>query len=247
MLFSKTADREKLNLLCFPYAGGNADFYNRWNGPELEGIVVHPVQLPGRGQHINMPLVTRMALMTELLADELHHFQGCRFALLGTSMGGWLIYQLAQQLKQLGDAMEPECLVICSSAHPAFRKYLPQINDTDPNTAIKRLGEFNPACLEVLHNPELASLFLPILQADFALCRSWQFDPSLIIDCPILAFHGRQDRIVDQGMMRPWKDLTSGSFRLASVEGDHFFTEHPPVHFLGELRQLLLSTSQQPA
>jgi surfactin synthase thioesterase subunit len=246
MLFPKQADPEKLNLLCFPYAGGNADFYNRWNRVTKNELVIHPIQLPGRGQHINLPLISSMALLTELLVNEIHHFRDCRFALLGTSMGGWLIYQLAQQLKYLNSTAEPECLIICSTAHPAFRRHLPQINDIDRNTAIKRLGEFNPSCLKTLENPELASLFLPILQSDFALCRNWQFNETLKVGCPILTFHGIRDSIVSHDMMLPWRALTSGAFRLNSVDGDHFFTENPPPGFLDQLLHLLRVTARQP-
>lgn len=176
MLFSKSAHPDKLNLLCFPFAGGSADFYNRWNSPALNDIVVHPIRLPGRGQLINLPLISNMPLLIDLIIDELYRFRDCRFAFLGTSMGGWLALQLAQELKRRESSLQPECLVICSTAHPAFRKHLPQIDNIDQSTAIRRLGEFNPSCLVTLKNPELASLFLPILQADFTLCRTWQFN-----------------------------------------------------------------------
>lgn len=246
MLFSKSAHPGKLNLLCFPFAGGSADFYNRWSSPSLNDTVVHPIRLPGRGQLINLPLISNMPLLIDLIINELYRFRDCRFALLGTSMGGWLALQLAQELKRRESLLQPECLVICSTAHPAFRKHLPQIENIDPSTAIRRLGEFNPSCLVTLKNPELASLFLPILQADFTLCRTWQFNSNVGVNCPIWAFHAHDDHIVDYSMMLPWKNLTCGAFQMTRVDGDHFFTEHPSPAFLEQLHHLLHVTQRQP-
>ncbi|MBJ9975367.1 thioesterase [Pseudomonas sp. S75] len=239
MLFTTPPDPDKLNVLCFPYAGGNADFYNRWNPRLPDDICFHAVQLPGRGKHIELPLIGTMELLITLLMDELTLFRHCRVALLGTSMGGWIAFQLAQHLQMAGHCVQPQCLILCSTAHPDYRVHLPDLSGLDRASAIERLGIFNPGCLSVLGNPELADIFLPILRADLNLCRRWRFQARPVLSCDMLAYHGASDRIVDYAMMPAWSTLTRGVFTLDRVHGDHFFTERPEQSFLEHLKKNL--------
>ena len=244
MLFSKPPDPDKLNILCFPYAGGNADYYNRWSTQLDESICLHPVHLPGRGKYIQRPLISSMELLITLLIDELDTFRDCRVGFLGTSMGGWIAFQLAQQLNTSCHPVQPECLIICSAAHPDYRSHLPDLSGLDTQHAVNRLGTFNPACLNVLSNPELAEIYLPILQADLLLCRHWQFQAQPVLNCPLWAYHGTSDLIVQHDMMPACASLNSASFKLDTVEGDHFFTERAPDGFFQLLHKRIASLQQ---
>ena len=236
MLFSTQPAQNKLNLICFPYAGGNSNFYTNWDNRLGPDVMIHPVHLPGRGINIKKPSLSDMDYLVNIIIKEICLFKGVRFALVGTSMGGWIAYHLAQKLSRMNSDLRPECLVICSTATPEYRIGLPDLHGADAATALSRIKNFNPACMKTLQYPELASLFLPILQADFKLCREWKFEESPRINCPILAFHGEQDGLVAGNMMYRWKDLTNYFFSFIQVEGNHFFSEAPPANFFATLK-----------
>lgn len=239
MLFSTKPAQKKLNLICFPYAGGNSNFYTRWGnhlGPE---IMIHPVHLPGRGSNIKMSSLSNMENLGHIIINEMSVFKGTRFALVGTSMGGWIAYHVAQELFRINNDLMPECLVICSTASPEYRLGLPELHGVDAATVLSRIKHFNPASMRTLQHPELASLFLPILQADFKLCREWVFEEKFRISCPIMTFHGEQDHLVSPSMMYRWKTLTDYSFNFTQVVGNHFFSERPPAIFFKILKEQL--------
>jgi medium-chain acyl-[acyl-carrier-protein] hydrolase len=243
MLFNTQPAHNKLNLICFPYAGGNSNFYTRWGNQLGSNIIIHPVHLPGRGCNINKACISDMSHLVDALIKEMFLFKHTRFALVGTSMGGWIAYHLAQKLLQMNSNLKPECLVICSTASPEYRSGLPDLHGADTETALSRIKSFNPACMKTLQYPELASLFLPILQADFKLCREWRFEESPRINFPILAFHGEQDGLVSDNMMLPWKKLTDCSFSYTQIAGNHFFSEAPPADFFTTLKKQLNNLS----
>lgn len=248
MLFSTQPAQNKLNLICFPYAGGNSNFYTRWGSQLGPDIMIHPVHLPGRGSNIKKPSLSDMDYLVNIIIKETSLFKDTRFALVGTSMGGWIAYHLAQKLSRMHDDLIPKCLVICSTASPEYRVGLPDLHGVDATTALSRIKNFNPACMKTLQHPELALLFLPILQADFKLCRDWKFEENPRINCPILAFHGEQDGLVADNMMYRWKELTDYSFSFTQIMGDHFFSEAPPTDFFTTLKKQLdtVSSLNQP-
>ncbi|MEN5151250.1 thioesterase [Pseudomonas orientalis] len=243
MLITTQPSLNKLNLICFPYAGGNSNFYIRWSKQLGNDNVIHPVHLPGRGNNIKTPSLSDIDYLVNILSRELSAFQDMRFAFVGTSMGGWIAYHLAQKLSRLHPPLFPECLVLCSTASPEYRVALPDLDDVDADTALSRIERFNPACMKTLRHPELASLFLPVLQADFKLCRDWRFEKNPRLNCPIIAFHGDQDSLVSKEMMSNWNTLTDQSFELTQVKGDHFFSETPSAEFFALLKKRLTAFS----
>ncbi|AZE87723.1 MULTISPECIES: thioesterase II family protein [Pseudomonas fluorescens group] len=239
MLITTQPSPNKLNLICFPYAGGNSNFYLRWGKQLGHDSVIHPVHLPGRGNNIKTPSLSDMDYLINILSRELTAFHDMRLAFVGTSMGGWIAYHLAQKFSRLHSPLFPECVVLCSTASPEYRVALPDLDDIDAETALSRIKNFNPACMKTLRHPELASLFLPVLQADFKLCREWKFENTPRLNCPIIAFHGEQDSLVSKEMMHNWHTLTDQSFELTHVQGDHFFSETPPAEFFAHLKKRL--------
>ncbi|XBS67983.1 alpha/beta fold hydrolase [Acerihabitans sp. KWT182] len=236
MMFQDPPDLAKLNLICLPYAGAGADFYRRWQSA-LPGVKVHPACLPGRGSHIGRPAVDDMERLTDLILSQLAGFFPTRFALLGASMGGWIAFRLAQKLC-LVPGRRPASLIVCSASCPADRALIPRIQGLSDAQALAAMARFNPASSAVLRHPELASLFLPIIRADFELCINWIPDESCKLPVPIYAFRGQEDNIALDASMQRWKALTTAMFQLHTVPGDHFFIENPDLSFFNHILEL---------
>ena len=119
---------------------------------------------------------------------------------------------------------------------------------------LEMLRGFNGIPAAVLNSPELLSIFVPILRADFALEETYEFRPEPPFDCPFTVFGGLRDTSVGEEKLRAWSALTNGPFALHMVEGDHFFihsSERFPVLLWDELRRVvkregLVSTPRLP-
>jgi len=76
---------------------------------------------------------------------------------------------------------------------------------------------------EVLENPELMELVVPVLRADVNLCNSYVYTLKPPFSFPITAFGGLHDHGVPRHRIEGWREHTTGPFALRMLPGDHFF------------------------
>ena len=221
----KPRPRARLRLLCFPYAGGGALAYRGWAAKVPEEIDVLSVQLPGRERRIREPAFTRVASLIEAAGQALVPHLDRPFAVFGHSMGALVGYELVQWLRR-EHGLEPIRLLVSARRAPQ----LPPDPDDDyklpDDQLIERLREYNGTPAEVLQNPELMELMLPLLRADFELNDTYEpiAHPALL--CPVTAFGGIEDEETTRDELEAWTGITEGAFKLRMFPGDHFFL-HP--------------------
>lgn len=218
----KPNPQARLRLFCFPYAGGNALIYRQWQATLPPSVEVCPVQLPGRGKRIQERPFDRFQPLVEVAASALLPFFDKPFAFLGHSMGGLISFELARQLRRDSNPMPAHLFVsgrrapqLASRETPTYD--LPEAEFLD---ALRRL-EGTPA--EVLQQPELMQLMLPLLRADFAVCETYAYTAEPPLDCPISVFGGLQDSDVERGQLEAWATQTTAATRVRMLPGDHFF------------------------
>lgn len=232
----------RLRLFCFPYAGGNALIYRQWQAILPPSVAVCPVQLPGRGKRIQERPFDRFQPLVEEAVSALLPFFDKPFAFLGHSMGGLISFELARQLRRHSYPMPAQLFVsgrrapqLPSREGPTYD--LPEAEFLD---ALRRL-QGTPA--EVLQQPELMELMLPLLRADFAVCETYAYTAEPPLDCPISVFGGLQDTDVERGQLEAWTTQTTAAARLRMLPGDHFFINSQQPLFLRtltrDLEQLL--------
>ena len=61
------------------------------------------------------------------------------------------------------------------------------------------------------------------MRRDYPLLKSYRFQPTSPLNCPITAFAARQDDMVYTDEIREWARHTCGRFELIEVDGDHWF------------------------
>src|SRR5579872_7031205 len=81
-------------LFCFHYAGGGASIFRPWIGKLSDQVELIAVQLPGRENRLDEPLVHAMELVTGPLADALPPLLDKPFALFGHSTGALICFEL---------------------------------------------------------------------------------------------------------------------------------------------------------
>lgn len=231
-----------LRLLCFPYAGGGTSIYNAWLDALPEHIEVCPVKLPGREDRLFDPPHTNLDDLLLALAGEIEAFVAMPFAFFGHSMGAMLAYELTRYLRHQRLPLPTHLLV---SGHRA-----PQLPDTRPhiyhlpdNQFITQLIGMNGTPREVVEHRELMMLLLPALRADFTLCDTYVYVPDVPLQCSISALSGADDPVANPNQMEPWREQTSGGFKLHVFPGGHFFLNALPQPVIKTVAEDLMQPS----
>jgi medium-chain acyl-[acyl-carrier-protein] hydrolase len=209
-------------LFCFPHAGAAASAYREWPNGLPSDIEVCAVQLPGREARMREAPIARMDEMVAALADGLRGLLDRPFAFFGHSMGAFIGFELARELRRSG-APGPDHLIMSAAraAHlPSSRRPLYALPEAEFVAEVRGMNGTPP---EVLAHPELRRLVLPILRADCALCETWRFRAEAPLACDITVLGGIRDREVDRGQLEAWRELTTGACTVRMLPGDHFF------------------------
>ncbi|WP_280720019.1 alpha/beta fold hydrolase [Kitasatospora sp. MAP5-34] len=232
----------RLRLLCFHPAGGGPRMYRDWASELPEDIEVLAVQLPGRETRIGEPCLTDYERAVQQLHAALRRYLDCPYALFGHSMGALLAYGVAVAAAQHGDRA-PERLLVSGCAGPGIphpKAGRPGWSDQELVADLRSMGG-TPE--EVLANPELLSLILPTLRADFALCDTFRRPAGPLLDCPLTVLGGLQDIVTPEGL-RHWAGTTSAGTSVHTYPGGHFFlTEESAASVLATVSAALAAAT----
>jgi medium-chain acyl-[acyl-carrier-protein] hydrolase len=214
--------RARLRLFCFPYAGGNAMIYRQWQASLPQSVEVCPVQLPGRGKRIQERPFNHFQPLVEAAAHALRPFFDRPFAFMGHSMGGLISFELARQLRRESNLV-PAHLFISGRRAPQVPNREAPTYDLPEHGFLEAVRRLEGTPVEVLQQPELMRLMLPLLRADFAVCETYAYTAEPPLHCPISVFGGLQDREVEHRQLEAWAAQSTAATRVRMLPGDHFF------------------------
>lgn len=221
-IVSRASQGDTIRLFCFPFAGGGASVFRPWTTDLSSAIEVYPVQLPGREGRWREPPLTQISVLVSALCEALQPLLQPPYALFGHSMGAFVAFELARQLRR--ERRPGPAILIVSGARA------PQIPDPDPPTysmpagqLIEELGRLDGIPSELQAHPELVALLLPMLRADLTLCETYTYRHEPPLACHISVYGGQHDDKVTLDQLSPWNVQTAGEFRLRLFPGKHFF------------------------
>ncbi|HKU75298.1 MAG TPA: thioesterase II family protein [Pyrinomonadaceae bacterium] len=217
----KPRPQSQLRLFCFPYAGGSALTYRKWQDSLPPDIEVCPVQLTGRGSRLRETPFRDHTALVLALAQGLTPYLDKPCAFFGHSMGAIISFELARYLQQ-ENGFEISHLFVSGRRAPQFPRTDPYTFNLPEAEFVEELRRLNGTPSEVLFHPELMNLMLPLLRADFELIETYSYVPGPPLTCPITAFGGLDDEEV-KDVLDPWREQTGGPFSLHMFPGDHFF------------------------
>ncbi|WP_162002592.1 thioesterase [Streptomyces sp. CB01881] len=219
-----TPGRPRARLVCFPHAGGSANFFRPWADLVPMDTELWAVQYPGRHDRIAAPCLDEMTAMVGDVLPGLEAAERLPTVLFGHSMGAAIAYECSRRLSET-----PRLLVLSGRGGPgrSMGEELADKSDADLVSALGELGELDPALLE---HPDLLDLVMPLLRADCRLSESYLPDPDRPTDAPVLACVGDRDPLVSEDDILAWEKSTTGSFTHCVYPGDHFYLrEHAPA------------------
>ncbi|MGQ4807055.1 Linear gramicidin dehydrogenase LgrE [Candidatus Entotheonellaceae bacterium PAL068K] len=222
----------RLRLFCFPYAGVGASIFRRWVEGLPVGVELCAIQLPGRESRLRETPFNRLAELGQALRPILRPYLDRPFALFGHSLGAWIGYELSRQLRE-HDGLAPAHLFVSGRRAPHRPPSQPPMHTLADAAFLQAMRTRYGGGPEIVwQDAELMQVFLPILRADITMAETYTPICHEPLDCPISAFGGFQDTSTDRSELEDWQELTTRTFQLRLLPGDHFF--------VNENRRLLL-------
>jgi surfactin synthase thioesterase subunit len=226
-----------VRLICLPHAGAGAASFNRWLDLFPPTIAPVRVQLPGREDNVAEPPLRQVREAVDGLVPQITGLIDMPVALYGHSMGALVAFELARALSTSG--FPPVHLFISGrrAPHlPASKPLIHHLPDDEFAAALETMGG-----AQGISGLRLAFLryALRLVRADLELCEEYDYRPGPRLRCPITAFHGTEDPIVDVDEVEAWKEQTDATFASHAFSGDHFFHQHHRVAIAANIAEAL--------
>jgi pyochelin biosynthesis protein PchC len=212
----------RLRLFCFAHAGGGASAYTRWPSRVPKDVHVFPVQLPGRENRFNEPMMQTVTSLVMAAAINLPFGDG-PFVFFGHSMGAALAFEVARALRHAGRPL-PRLIIASASAPPQDGYRHVTLHQLSGDALVQQLRLYG-APEAVITNQEMLELFTPVIQGDSRLVNEYRYTPEPPLPVPIAVYRGEQDTTVPQPP-EPWGELTSARFSIRIFRGGHMYL-HP--------------------
>lgn len=214
--------KDKLTLILLPFAGGNAYSYRDMLSNLQTTYDVLMPELPGRGALSNQPLIDDANQLADYLINHvIKPLASKPYIIYGHSMGGLLIYVIAQKLLQSGLTL-PKHLIISGRNAPCFKRER-QVHGYPSTTFWSEINAMGGLPKALLENRELQAYFEPIIRNDFKLVETYHYiKPDNIFDLPMTVFYGDQDHMTKESV-EAWQQENKQPVKFIEMKGNHFF------------------------
>lgn len=217
------SNHAKYNMLCFPFAGGTAEYYLPWKNQLSKDIQVCPVQLPGRSYRWQEPVYSDIVTLVDDMLPVIKPILDARpYIIFGHSMGGYIAYELCKRLTQ-EKASLPGLFIVSALLGPKHwhnRQPISHLSDQDFNQFFINLGGFHP---ELLKHASFLKMQMSLLRNDIHLCENYHYQQPANFPFPILALAGSQDEYIRPESLLAWQEETKNEFTFHEFKGNHFY------------------------
>lgn len=229
-------------LFCFPFAGGGSAVYRTWVQSIRDDVEIVAIEPPGRLNRITEEPVSDINEFVEHVASELRDKLDRPFAFFGHCLGGLTMYETARRLMHT-TSHRPRHLFVSGARPPdkladqgdfeqrllrdlmdlaGFRINLP--SHAQPEDVFAEvIRRFNILATEqLLEEPELRELMLPVIRAEFRMANNYIFKSEPPWDIPITCFYALQDPYVTRDHALGWGRFTNNRLQTYVRAGAHF-------------------------
>jgi surfactin synthase thioesterase subunit len=234
-----------VSLICLPFAGAGASFFNSWGSLNNTFTIVAP-QLPGREKRfLEEPYRDVTQAISGVLAEIKPLIQDTRVIIFGHSLGAVLAFELAYQVLQ-SKHVEVEYLVVSGSPGP-WTPRTDHATGLDDQKFLERVREFAGYDHPALADPELREMLLPTLRADVEMHENYYPPENRRLDIPIMSVRGAHDELVSHEEATQWQSATTLPLRLEEIPGRHMYLTESPEVLLDLMKSLVSSRAMASA
>ncbi|MEU6679658.1 alpha/beta fold hydrolase [Streptomyces sp. NPDC046925] len=232
-----------IRLVCFPHAGGSVTFFAGLARALAPDVEVLGVQYPGRQDRHREQPVEEIPRMAEAVNEELAAVlsDGRPYAFFGHSMGALVAFEAALSLRGGRPSKDLTRLFVSGRAAPLAgpRPGDRLSGDEELLTELHRLGGVGR---EVLDDPEMLSMIMPAVRADYRALATYGMTPGASLDCPVTVLTGEADPIVSPEEAAQWEGLTSAPTEVRVFPGGHFYLQDQVGQVAAAVRESLRSS-----
>ncbi|MEV0119896.1 alpha/beta fold hydrolase [Streptomyces sp. NPDC050844] len=232
-----------LRLVCFAHAGGAVTSFTGLARALAPDVEVLGVQYPGRQDRHREQPVEEIPRMAEAVNAELGAIlsDGRPCAFFGHSMGALVAFEAAVSLRGDQPSKELTRLFVSGRAAPLAG---PRPGDLlsgaeELLTELHRLGGVGK---DILDDPEMVSMIMPAVQADYRALAAYSMTPGASLDCPVTVLTGEADPLVSPEEAAQWQGLTSAPTEVRVFPGGHFYLQDQVQQVAAAVRESLLSS-----
>ncbi len=212
----------KVRVLCFPHAGSSAAAFAQWQTKLPVEIEVCPIEYPGRGsRRSERPFVRVLPLVSAITTDLLRATEK-PYAMFGHSMGALIAFELLR-LVERNRCSAPVGLFVAGCRGPSLPPRRRPIYALPDDEFISEIKALRGTPDEILRNPEMMQLVLPVLRADMELADTYAYRAAAPSLCRLFTYGGSSDTETLPEELGAWALETDDGCVTRMYPGDHFF------------------------
>jgi yersiniabactin synthetase, thioesterase component len=243
--FMTANDQDALHIVLCPFAGGSSGAFRSWVAVEFIGVNVSLAVYPGRDHRMGEPCAERIDDLADQLVETIDTagIDPRKVVLAGHSMGAQVAFETCARLEQLGEVPAGLALSGCHAPHLWGRRLLSHRGDEDFLAQLVDIGGCSP---ELLGDPALLAVFLPMLRADFRATERYHRSPALDrqrLRTPALLIHGTNDEEAHHHEVAAWSAWLRDADGPVAIAGNHFYVTQSPRAFIGQILRRFQSTA----
>ena len=209
-------------MFCFPYAGGNASFFDAIE-KELVGFELVKTEYPGHGARHREEFCREFGeLADDMYASFNRQYSGGSYALFGYSMGAIAAVEVLKRILERKEYGRPGH-VFLAAHEPHSHAELAGCADIGLDEWVKqRTISFGAIPEKLVDNKSFWRMYLPVYRADYSLIRRYRFEEiGLNTSVPATVFYSETD--TPRREMELWSRYFVGDCDYREFEGGHFF------------------------
>ena len=212
---------KNFNLFCLPHAGGSKYAYQPFVEAAPSFMNVRLLEYPGRGDKLRQTPLTDAVALAKLLLSEIRDELDVPYVVYGHSMGTLIGLLMLRKIKEAGYKM-PKFAFFTGSEGPYSRIHKKIRHQLPKDELIEELRSLGGVSEEVLNEPDVMDLFLPIIRADFQAIETFKYQPMPPMDIPINVAIGTQEEVTYE-QAKSWQYETTYPLEVMQLRGHHFF------------------------
>ncbi|WP_080678097.1 thioesterase II family protein [Salinispora pacifica] len=214
-------------VVLLPHSGCNSGVFlpvaRAMTGPSF----VMGVDYPGHGGRFTEPLAPDVFYLAAEIADSVAALTPPEVVLFGHSFGSIVGFEVARALSARGVRVRRLIASSCVSPH-AMAAETRTVHQEPEHVLVDLLVDHGGLDADLLDEPELLEVMLPVIRHDTRLGEVHRPDPAAVVNAPVTAVGGSEDRTVSSADLAGWGECTTDECTVEFVPGGHFHVmEHP--------------------
>jgi medium-chain acyl-[acyl-carrier-protein] hydrolase len=227
-----------IRLFCFHYGGGSASMFRQWPKDLIDGAELLAIQLPGREERFNEPLLNNIIQVVDNLCSNFNNYVDKPFVIFGHSIGALVAFEFVRALRKKGMS-QPKHLIVSGAKAPQISLNKQPIHDLPDAKFIEELRKYNGIPNDIVEDEDIMAIFMPIIRADFCISETYKYINEEALTSPMTVLGGLNDNTFYQEDLLKWKEQTKSIFKYYLLSGDHFFINTSYKEVIKIINQIL--------